>query len=337
MHSAVRTTRSSVLMIALWSLFILASFAVTLGYQVRQKMVLVKRLESRNTLTSIAEAAIPAGIAEIRKFSEAESFSLKDSWSSNPAFKDMAVASGTCSFVRDPAEPSAPEETAGYGLVDEESKVNVNTADMGVLAALMQAALGVDDTQAQALAASLIDWRDADSALVIPLGSAEDSYYRNEKFPYEAKDALFEVPDEIRLVKGFDANIFEKLEKYITIYGSGRVNVNTAGKVVLYSIGLPLKAVEKILEVRAGKDGAAGTSDDSAFAGIGDVAPAVTKDGGFSPAEVAALNNALNARATVVSTAFTVTAEGRSLTDKNAARVSCVVDLRGNILDYRRH
>lgn len=337
MNNRLPDTRASVLMIALWSLFILASFAVTLGYQVRQKMVLVKRLESRNTLTAIAEAAIPAAIAEVKKFAEAECFSLRDSWSSNPAFRDMRIGDGTCSFVREPAEPAAPDQAEAWGLVDEESKVNINTADMQSLKALMQAALGVDETEAQGLAASLIDWRDPDSMLSIPLGSAEDSYYRNEKYPYEAKDAAFEVLDEVRLVKGFDANVFEKLRKHITIYGNGRINVNTAGRAVLYAAGLPAAVVEKIIDLRAGKDGVAGTPDDIVFANISDVVPAVTKDGGFSPADVASMNNALNAHGTVASTAFTVTAVGRTDTDRNVAKVSCVIGINGGILGYRRH
>jgi len=49
------------------------------------------------------------------------------------------------------------------------------------------------------------------------------------------------------------------------------------------------------LDIRAGKDGIAGTTDDAVFASVADVASMVTKEGGFSVAEVTALNNALNA------------------------------------------
>ncbi|MFA5099659.1 MAG: hypothetical protein WC547_02105 [Candidatus Omnitrophota bacterium] len=326
----------SILLIALWSLFILASFAVTLGFQVRQKMVLVKRLESRNKLTAIAEAAIPLGIVEIRKFAEAKSFSLRDSWSNNPAFKDMSVADGTCAFTRPAYEPSGPDQSVAYGMVDEESKININKADMKILSFLMQVVLNTDVTEAQALAASLIDWRDADSTLSIPMGSAEDSYYRNEKYPYEAKDAPFEILDEVRLVKGFNANVFEKLKDYITIYGSGKININTAGRNVLYAIGLSPLAVDKILAVRAGKDGIAGTSDDEVFSSIVDVAPAVTGNGGFSPSELADMSNTINAYTTVVSTAFNINSIGKAPGDKNISQVSCVIDLKGSILAYRR-
>jgi hypothetical protein len=328
--------KASILMIALWSLFILASFAVILGFQVRQKLVLVKRLESRNKLSSIAEGAIPLGIAEIEKFAEAKSFSLQDSWSVNKAFKDMRIADGTCSFVRPVPEPADPEQPDAYGMVDEESKININKADMKTLTSLMQVVLGADATDAQNLAASLIDWRDADSAVLIPLGSAEDAYYRNEKYPYEAKDAPFEVLEEVLLVKGFNANVFEKLKNCITIYGSGRININTAGRVVFSAIGLSALAVDRLLAVRAGKDGIAGTADDIVFASISDVAPAVTKDGGFSPAELADLSNTVNAYTTVISTAFTIDSIGKAPGYKDSSRVTCVINKKGRILAYRR-
>jgi DNA uptake protein ComE-like DNA-binding protein len=330
------TKRASILIIALWSLFILASFAVVLGVQVRQKMVLVKRLESRNKLTAIAEAAIPLGIAEVKKFAQAEYFSLRDSWSSNPSFKDIPVADGTCTFIRPAFETSAPDQAVAYGMADEESKININKADINILASLMRAALGVDATEAQALGASLIDWRDPDSELSIPMGSAEDSYYRNERYPYEAKDAPFEVLDELRLVKGFNANVFEKLKNYITIYGSGKVNINTAGRNVLYAIGLSPAAVDKILAVRAGKDGTAGTSDDEVFASIADVVPAVTKNGGFTPTELADMSNSINANTAVVSTAFNINSVGKAPGDKDSGQVVCVIDIKGRILAYRR-
>jgi DNA uptake protein ComE-like DNA-binding protein len=328
--------KASILMIALWSLFILASFAVILGFQVRQKMVLVKRLESRNKLTAIAEAAIPLGIAEIERFADAKAFSLQDSWSNNKAFKDILIADGTCTFVRPASEPAAADQAVAYGMVDEESKININKADMKTLTFLMQVVLGAEAVEAQSLAASLIDWRDADSVVSIPLGSAEDSYYRNEKYPYEAKDAPFEVLEEVRLVKGFNANVFEKLKNCITIYGSGKVNINTAGRAVLSAIGLTSLAVDKLLAVRTGKDGIAGTSDDYVFTSISEAAPAVTKDGGFSPTELADMSNAINAYTTVVSTAFTINSIGKAPGDKDSGQVTCVINKKGRILAYRR-
>jgi hypothetical protein len=328
--------RASILLIALWALFILSGFAVILGFQVRQKMVLVKRLESRGKLYSIADAAVSIAAAEAKKYAKLENCSLKNLLSKGSSSKDISIADGFCSFVRPVPEPAGADQIAAYGLIDEESKININKADMRVLMFLMQAALGVDDVEAQELAASLIDWRDADSELSVPLGSAEDSYYRNGKYPYEAKDAPFETLEEVCLVKGFNANIFEKLRNYITIYGSGRVNINTAGRVVLLSLGFSPMMVDRVISARAGKDGVAGTEDDVVFISTAEVAPAVTQTGGVSVSELAAFNDVLERFATVQSTAFEAHCVARSAGDKSSAEVFCVIDAKGHLLAYRR-
>jgi len=196
--------------------------------------------------------------------------------------------------------------------------------------------LGADATSAQELAAALIDWRDADSTTAIPLGSAEDSYYRNEKSPYEAKDAPFEALDEVRLVKGFNANVFEKLKNYITIYGSGKVNINTAGRELLYIVGFSQVTADKILDLRAGKDGFAGTADDIVFTSISDIGPKLSQASGFSVSDITALNAVVEAYMSVTSTAFTINSVGISPGEKDSGLVSCVIDIKGRILAYRR-
>jgi len=328
--------RGSILLIALWALFSLAGFAVILGSQVRQKLILVKRLEARNKLTMIAEAAIPLGIAEIKRFEKAEVFALKDSWSVNPLFKDIAVADGTCSFSRPMKPDPSVADAAFYGMADEESKVNINKADAKLLISLMRVVLGVDDVEAQGLAASIVDWRDADSEMSMPQGSAEDSQYRGLKYAYESKDAPFQVLEELLLVNGFNANVFEKLKKYITIYGSGRVNINTAGRELLYIVGFSQVTADKILDLRAGKDGFAGTADDIVFTSISDIGPKLSQASGFSVSDITALNAVVEAYMSVTSTAFTINSVGISPGEKDSGLVSCVIDIKGRILAYRR-
>lgn len=335
--SDLRRGRSgSILMIALWALFTLAGFAVILGYQVRQKMVLVKRLEARNKLTMIAEAAIPLGIAEIRKFEKAQVFALKDNWSVNPQWKNIKVADGTCSFVRPLPDPPAFGEVSAYGMSDEESKVNINKADMRLLTSLMRVVLGADDSEAQGLAASIIDWRDADSEMSVPIGSAEDPQYRSAGAPYECKDSLFQSIDELLLVNGFNSNIFDKLKNYITIYGSGRININTASREILYSAGFNPVVTGKILDVRAGKDGAAGTADDVVFDSIPDIVPKLTQAGGFSVSDITAVSAVVENCVGTMSTAFTISSVGQSVGFKDSATVNCVIDVKGRVLSYRR-
>ena len=157
--------------------------------------------------------------------------------------------------------PNPTDETQyQFGLVDEASKLNINTATFDMMMAL--------PNMTSDLAAAIIDWRDADDN-IDPNGGAENEFYLGMPEPYYCKNDTFETPEEILLVKGsttdllfgVDANhngVVDANEdaagasstlnsingqsrcgimKYLTVYsrdsnvsasGKARLNVNTA-------------------------------------------------------------------------------------------------------------
>jgi general secretion pathway protein K len=80
---------------------------------------------------------------------------------------------------------------------------------------------------------SLLDWLDADSE---PLShGAESFYYQGLRPPYLSRNGVIPFPEEIRLIKGVDAEIYARLSTVVTIYpydlpgfGDYKINVNTA-------------------------------------------------------------------------------------------------------------
>jgi DNA uptake protein ComE-like DNA-binding protein len=81
-----------------------------------------------------------------------------------------------------------------FGLVDEASKLNINTATLEMLEAL--------PGMTAEIAAAIVDWRDTDS--VLTAGGAEAQDYLMMDPAYNCKDAPFETLGELRLVKGVD-------------------------------------------------------------------------------------------------------------------------------------
>ncbi|MDB6055178.1 MAG: ral secretion pathway protein [Verrucomicrobiales bacterium] len=79
-----------------------------------------------------------------------------------------------------------------FGLVDENSKLNLNT----VTAAMLELLPGMTHE----FAAAIIDWRDADAT--VSDGGAEDDVYQRLSPPRKCKNAPFESVDELRLVYG---------------------------------------------------------------------------------------------------------------------------------------
>lgn len=257
--------RGSVLIIALWSLFLLTTFALQLGIIVRQKITLAIRLHDRDNRFLIAEAGIERAMAELRKKDYTpETDTLNDNWSNNaPIFKDVSLGAGQFIVGYDYIEDQGKQRR--YGLQDEESKINLNTAEVAIIANLFQVAAYLSYEEAIALAYNITDWRDADSFFQHPQYGAEDGDYEGLKRPYEAKDKQFEIPEELLLVKGMTQEIFERVSDFITVYGEGKININTAPREVFLALGITEKLADDILAFRKGADSLSGTSDDNFF------------------------------------------------------------------------
>lgn len=122
-------------------------------------------------------------------------------------------------------------------ITDESGKIDLNAADLDLLAGLIQAE-GAERTPARRLAAAILDWRDPDS-LTQAEGGAEDGDYSSAGLPYGAKDAPFETVAEAQLVLGMTPELFEKLAPHLTVYsGQGRPNEQYADAKVLQAMGV---------------------------------------------------------------------------------------------------
>jgi general secretion pathway protein K len=83
------------------------------------------------------------------------------------------------------------------------------------------------------LVANLADWVDADNIVASGKGGYEDDFYNSLASPYLSKNARFDTRDEIRLVEGWQDEVFDRWGEQLTIYGSGKVNITCADDTVL--------------------------------------------------------------------------------------------------------
>src|SRR3546814_8206283 len=79
-------------------------------------------------------------------------------------------------------------------VVDESGKVDLNAADVDLLARLFTV-VGVDQATAGDIAAAIADWHDADD-LTQPQGGAEDPAYASAGLAWGAKDGQFDTVAE---------------------------------------------------------------------------------------------------------------------------------------------
>lgn len=329
--------KASILIIALWSLCLLSVFAVILSYEIRQKINLVKRLDERAKLRLIADAGLKAVLSNLKSEIVKSYDSLQDAWSNDAsAFKDIKIDAGKYNICYNNKDSDSGITETRWGIIDEERKININTASIAVLERLFHAALNFDEIEAQELAAAIVDWRDSDSELSIPLGSAEDSYYSGLDYPYEAKDDKFEVLEEVVLVKGMTKDIFQEIKDYFTIYGSGRVNVNTASRQALLALGLNESIVGKIFYFRSGKNESDSTQG-NIFTEPSSIVPQLSQHVNLSDSEVAALSVVAGQFLCTKSSNFMIRCVAGLNNRKDTAELSCVANRKGKILYSREN
>ena len=184
--------RGSVLIIVMWIAFGLVSIALYFGHS----MSLELRAADNRVAGLEAEQTI-AGAARYVSY-------VLTTYATNGAVPDPlnyqreAVPVGDASFWligRDTNQTTG--DRPFFALVDEASKLNLNTATTNMLALL--------PGMTPELAAAIVDWRDTDSN-VTP-GGAEDETYARLTPPYKCKNAPFESVNELRLVYGMTLDI----------------------------------------------------------------------------------------------------------------------------------
>lgn len=86
------------------------------------------------------------------------------------------------------------------------------------------------------LIANLVDWTDADDTRLYQ-GGDEAAAYQKLDSPYLPKNAPFDTLQEIRLVEGWHLDsVWERFGQHLTIYGGGKVNINTCDRAVMHGL-----------------------------------------------------------------------------------------------------
>ncbi len=290
----------TILITSLWIIAILSILAIGIGFRISLEARLSKYNMDRLKALYLAKAGVVKSQGLLSKDTKPDYDSIYEcgialSGEDDPDKIFMNVelsesAEGSFSVSYKEEDPASPGKMLDYpGMMDEERKININTAPKEALEKLP----GITDE----IASSIMDWRDTDDALQ-PNG-AENSYYQSLEHPYVCKNGNFSAIEELLLVRGMDQTIFEGIKDYITIYGAGKFNINTAHREVLIAFftafggadrTLEETVVDKITNYRNGTDGQKGTKDDNIFidTNIESVVP------GLSANEAAIIGNLKN-------------------------------------------
>ncbi len=185
--SASSRARGSVLIIVLWIAFGLVSLTLYFG----QSMVFEYRAAENGAAGVAADQAIEGAaryVAYALTNNTDQGFMPLTNYLHCEA---LPVGDATVWLVgRGPTTDST--DIPVYGLVDEASKLNINTATVDMLLMLPR--------MTPELAEAIVDWRDSDEQ--VSTNGAESETYERLATPYLAKNSNFETEDELRLVSG---------------------------------------------------------------------------------------------------------------------------------------
>jgi len=144
---------------------------------------------------------------------------------------------------------SIENTTAQLELRDTGAAVNVNLVDEETLSQFLSQGIGLDYAEAQRLTMAILDWRDEDD---IPrVNGGERDQYLDAGAPVLPANRRFEDLEELRHVLGMTPEIYNAMRPFLTLSGSGRINVNAAPEEVLLAIpGVTPAAAQELLRLR---------------------------------------------------------------------------------------
>ena len=296
---------------------LLTLMASALGSRVGFVLDLVDRLEEQQRALEAAEGVVDLARALVAQDPTPGYDSPVEGW----------IRLGAWQTLRTPEV----EVDLGGGLVDEDRKLNLNSAPVEVLARFFQKQ-GLGQEEGRKMAEAVVDWRDKDDH-ELPDG-AEGFYYRGLEDAYDAKNGPFESLEEILLVRGMTPELWQTCSRFLTVYGSGSVNLNGVPKEVLVALGLSVRGVQGFLAYRSGEDGQDGTADDETFFSVN---VALEELRTHVPAEDLALLSRLrdDGLVGVASKVFSLSVTAKASGSKAPVHIGSVLDREGQILAWR--
>lgn len=260
--SFLHREKGAVLVVSIWILIILVLLAISVGRRTSIELRLLRHHLARSQAFYLARAGLERIYAEKKK-DDNHYDALNEDWSNKhkpdnaPEFKDFPLGNGK--FTVKYVYPGSSEPL--YGMQDEQSKININKmlndgqiVNDTVRTEFIQllGILGIAESeQAEALADKFIDWIDNDDNSRLKAGDREaDDYLDKDIVP---KNKPLNRLEELLMIDGFIPEMVNKLINYITIYGDGRININTAPKEALMALGFSPDEADIIIKKRAEK------------------------------------------------------------------------------------
>jgi len=276
----------SALVLALVTVVILSALVMSFLFQIRLESELAGRYRFRMKAQSLARAGLEYGKLMIIK-SQRPGAEAEEEWGGEffIRLQNLNRGLGLHSHVHEMEDGQFT-----LSILPESGRRNVNRLSRTDWERMLES-VGIPDQLHDPLIDCFFDWIDGNDFTRLNGAESDDPYYQERG--YAVKNAPVDTLDELLLIKGYTRAILyggtlaefwnlpdvrvQGIAPLLTVYGDGRINVNTATPPVLRTVPDITEAqIERLLLGRLGIDGVGGTELDGfrtpqeavAFAGM---------------------------------------------------------------------
>ena len=205
-HALVDQSGAALFMV-IWVLALLLVIVGQFSFGMRAEVNATRQYKEAAVAHYIAEAGVSQAIVAILKQQK------PPAEEDDPAILEDAE---TVWRVNVPL-PEVPFAEGRYRVyIDNESgRVNINTAERGVLQMLVDH-FDLSESRRDTIVDAILDWRDSDE--LHRLNGAESDYYQTLPEPYRCKNGPFDSVSELLLVRGITPEIYDNgLREMVTV------------------------------------------------------------------------------------------------------------------------
>jgi DNA uptake protein ComE-like DNA-binding protein len=191
-HPKTSSGRASILVGLLWCLALLSLIVIGVLHTARMDLLVVKNYGDQIQARYLALAGISRAEALLYRDAKDRSHSKINHngnfYNDSASFRDVKFGRGVYNVIRRGRTDENGEII--YGVSDEESRLNVNTADTNALEQLPNLTPDV--------ATAIVNWRGGDHSAA----AAEAQYYAGMQPPYQPRNGPFQTVRELLMVRG---------------------------------------------------------------------------------------------------------------------------------------
>lgn len=266
-----RTSKEgAALLVALWVLIILSLIVGSFAFEIQLEAQLVSHKRKKFRAEMMARSGIEYARAILDKQADAKELEIEDMDEDKDGFMHAAL------FIKRGLSTSSTialgDDTFTVTLASAEAGRNVNLLTRDEWLEILEMA-NVPSTEWDTMVDCLEDWIDEGDLHQLNGAESDDPFYQDRGYP--VKNGPLDSIEELLLIKGWGPDILYGkeedeesdaifgIENLLTVWGDGKVNLNTASVDVLLSYAeYEDWELESVLDARNGEDGEQETLDD---------------------------------------------------------------------------